>query len=250
MSEKWLLGSDFHIPYNSKRGTELFFKIQKWFEPDYIDILGDLDDACPVSRFADGKSTEVSDAVYTYAPLVQDFFKDLRKTSPSAHIHYATGNHEARYDEYISKKAPALEGLITPEILWKTETYGVDLTYYNNPPHERFPGLFVHHGPYAVSKSGESVRKVIDDFHVSCVVGHSHRQAYVAKSYPLAGKTLRGWELGHFTDVNSSGMGYDRKHDWQMGGAVAHIDNGYVHLSLFSVNEDFETYVDGKKFSA
>lgn len=140
---RWLLASDFHVPYNSKRGTELFFKIQKWFQPDFIDILGDLDDACPVSRFSDNTPTEVTDAVYTYAPLVQQFFADLRANSKDASIHYATGNHEARYDDYISKKAPALAGLITPDLLWHTDRHGVELSYYNNPPCERFPGFFV-----------------------------------------------------------------------------------------------------------
>lgn len=248
--EKWLLGSDFHIPYNDVRATEIFFKIQKWFQPDYIDILGDLDDACPVSRFAEGTPVEVSEAAYTYAPLVQDFFKRLRENSPEASIHYATGNHEQRYEDYINKKAPALRNLITPEILWKTDTYDIELSYYNNPPYERFPGMFVHHGPYALSKGGESVRKVLDDFNVSCIVGHSHRQAQVARSFPLAGRTLRGIELGHFADVNSIGMAYDRKHDWQMGGATAHIVDGFVHISPFFINDDYVTVVDGKKFSA
>lgn len=568
--ERWLLGSDFHIPFNNVRMTQMFFDIQKWFKPDYIDILGDLDDACPVSRFADGMPVELSDAVYTYAPLVQNFFKELRGNSNDADIHYATGNHEcldirdhrvvtiggfkslaqlevgmlvlsvdddgnrkwvpiqkvhtysgptkvysiqrqsvrgrftanhrmlvktrygsdtfvektmmdfsktwggifrtatnnpdgdcdisddsirllawcltdshvsksgrqwvfyqsapkedrirqllkslgiafsekkrqrdtseicgkrlsrppnvsfeftasvrniewdvdcrnnvpaiaaqfsqrqayifiqelqytdgtaptgggssniiycsdetkrhqimtlclqngmsvseheyssgywrinvqhrdvskvelsrgvpvteetaedgvfcitvetgrffmehggrvhltgnSRYDVYVSSKAPALVNLITPELLWNTETNGVQLSYYNNPPHERFENFYVHHGPYAVSKGGESVRKVMDDFQISCVVGHSHRQAYVAKSYPLPGITLRGWELGHFTDIDSSGMSYDRKHDWQAGFGIAHIENGYPHIQLIHINSDYECVVDGHLF--
>lgn len=246
--DKWLLASDFHIPFNDKRATDMFFDIQKWFDPDYVDILGDLDDACPVSRFSEGTASEVENAAVTYAPLVQEFFKDLRGNSPESSIHYACGNHEQRYEDYIARKAPAIRGLITPELLWKTDTYGIELSYYNNPPVERFPGMFVHHGPYAVDKAGESVRKVLNDFHVSCVVGHSHRQALVAKSYPLADKTLRGIELGHFTDINSSGMAYDRRHDWQMGGAWAHVVNGFVHIYPFFINSNYETIVDGKLF--
>lgn len=247
---KWLIGSDFHIPFNSKRGTDLFFAIRDWFEPDVIDIAGDLDDACPVSRFSDGTPDEVIDNVATYAPLVQDFFKDLRDGSPEAEIWYHTGNHENRYDDYTAKKAPAYAGLITPEVLWKTDTYGIQLSYYNNPPIHRFGDVYIHHGPYALKNSGESVRKVLDDYQVSCIVGHSHRQSYVAKSYSLPGVELRGWELGHFTDINSSGMAYDRKHDWQMGGAIAHIVNDYPHVSLFHINKDFECVVDGKLFKA
>lgn len=254
---KWMLASDFHYPYHSQRHVSMWFDIVRWVRPDVIDILGDLDDACPVSRFADGTAQEVENAVVTYSPLVKQFFADLREIVPSAQIHYATGNHEKRYDDYIGKKAPALRGLITPELLWGTDTYGIELSYYDNPPVHRFGDVYVHHGPYANAKSGESVRKVLDDFSVSAIVGHSHRQAYVAKSFPLAEKEIRGWELGHLTDINSSGMGYDMKHDWQSGFGWGYVESGastpdgyYPHVSLVSISPDNICYVDGKKFSA
>lgn len=244
---KWMLASDFHIPFHNKRWLDMWLDVVRWQKPDVIDILGDLDDACPVSRFSDGTSAEIEGAVITYAPLVKKFFEDLRAIAPNAQIHFATGNHEKRYDDYIDRKAPALKGLITSELLWGTDTSGIELSYYSNPPVHRFGDIFVHHGPYALSKGGESVRKVLDEFNVSAIVGHSHRQAYVAKSYPLADIELRGYELGHMTDIYSSGMSYDMKHDWQAGFATAHIDNDYPHISLVGI-KDSVCYVDGKKF--
>lgn len=246
---KWMLVSDLHIPFHNTRWVSMWLDVVRWFKPDVVDILGDLDDACPVSRFSAGTSAEYEGAVYTYAPIVQSFFADLRQILPNAQIHYATGNHEARYDDYIAKNAPALTNLITPELLWKTDTYGIDLSYYNNPPVHRFGDIFVHHGPYAASKSGESVRKVLDDFNISAVVGHSHRQGYVAKSYPLANIELRGYELGHLTDIYSSGMGYDLKHDWQPGFGVAHIVDDEPHIQLINIRNDIAV-VDGRIFKA
>lgn len=218
-------------------------------KPDVVDILGDLDDACPVSRFSAGTPNEVEGAVITYAPLVKKFFEDLRSILPDAQIHYATGNHEKRYDDYVNKNAPALRGLITPELLWGTDSSGIELSYYDNPPVHRFGDIYVHHGPYAVSKGGESVRKVLDDFNISAVVGHSHRQAYVAKNYPLPDIALRGYELGHLTDIHSSGMGYDLKHDWQAGFGFAHVVNDMPHMSLVRI-DDNTAVVDGKLFRA
>ena len=246
----WLIGSDFHIPYENKRYMDLWWRVQKWMNPDVIDILGDLDDACPVSRYADGKPAEVIGAAATYAPLVQDFFKELRGNSPDAQIHFATGNHEARYDDYIDRKAPAISGLITPELLWKTDTYGIELSYYNNPPVHRFGDIYVHHGPYALKNSGESVRKVIDEYQVSAIVGHSHRQASVFKTYELINEVRRGYELGHMTDITSPGMGYTALHDWQPGFAVATIVNDYPHIDLVQISPDYKCVVFGKVFSA
>lgn len=244
---KWMIVSDLHIPFHNVRHVNMWLDIVRWQKPDVVDILGDLDDACPVSRFSEGTAAEVEGAVVTYAPLVKKFFEDLRAIVPDAQIHYATGNHEARYDAYISKNAPALRGLITPELLWGTDSTGVELSYYNNPPVHRFGDIFVHHGPYAASKSGESVRKVLDDFNVSAIVGHSHRQGYVAKSYPLAGIELRGYELGHLTDIYSSGMGYDLKHDWQSGFATATIVNDMPHINLVNIRDN-TCVVEGKVF--
>lgn len=254
---RWMLASDFHYPFHNQRHVSLWLDVVKWYKPHVIDILGDLDDACPVSRFSEGTPQEIQDNIVAYSPLIRKFFADLREIVPSAQIHFATGNHEERYDNYIDKKAPALKGLITPELLWGTDTYGIELSYYNNPPVHRFGDIFVHHGPYASSKSGESVRKVLEDFGVSAVVGHSHRQGYVAKSFPLADRNLRGWELGHLTDINSSGMGYDLKHDWQSGFGMGYIESGantkdglYPHISLVSISPENTAVVDGKIFRA
>lgn len=244
---KWILASDFHIPFHNVRHVNMWLDIVRWMKPDVIDILGDLDDACPVSRFADGTPAEIEGAVYTYAPLIRQFFKDLRDIVPNAQIHFATGNHEKRYDDYLDKSAPALKGLVTPEVLWGTDSSGIELSYYSNPPVHRFGDIFVHHGPYAVAKGGESVRKVLDDFNVSAIVGHSHRQAFVAQSYPLAQRELRGYELGHMTDIYSFGMGYDLKHNWQSGFATATIINDYPHISLVGI-KDNTCVVDGRVF--
>lgn len=251
---KWQIGSDFHIPYDNPRYVDLWFRVQKWFNPDVVDLLGDIDDACPVSRYADGKPPEVIEASVTYAPLVQEFFRKNRENCTGSQIHFATGNHEQRYDDYIDRKAVALKGLITPELLWKTDTHGIELSYYNNPPVHRFGDIYVHHGPYALKGSGNSVQKVMDEYGVSCVVGHSHRQAMIFKTYKLRNEIRRGIELGHLTDVYSSGMGYDSLHDWQPGFAVAHIENSETpHFQLVSIYESshgFSCYVDGHRFDS
>lgn len=83
------------------------------------------------------------------------------------------------------------------------------------------------------------------------VRGHSHRMGAFFKTHELRGETLRGYEIGHMTDITSSGMSYTNVHNWQPGFAIAHIENGvYPHIQLIHISPDYTCFIDGKKFSA
>lgn len=169
---KWLIGSDFHIPYEDPTAMSIWWQVMEWLKPDVIDILGDLDDNSACSRYSDGTADEVINATAMYSEFVKQFFAKTRELNPDSQIHFATGNHEIRFDDYINKKAKAFKGLITPELLWGTDTHGIELSYYDKPPVHRFGDIWVHHGLHALTESGASVRKMVDDFGVSCIVGH------------------------------------------------------------------------------
>lgn len=188
-----LFASDLHIPYHNKRHVDAWFKVLKYLKPSSVDIVGDLDDACPVSRWNEGKPEEILSGVNTYASEVQDFWRDVRTALPNADLHYETGNHEMRYDDYIAKKAPAFKDFITPEVLWKTDTYGVNVHWYNKPPVERFNGLYLHHGEAISKYAGESVRKDMDNWGVSILRGHCF-------SEDTEVLTPEGWK--NYCDVN------------------------------------------------
>jgi hypothetical protein len=55
---KWAFVGDLQIPYHDKRAVELFFKAMKWWKPDAIDIVGDIDDQLEYSSFSDGTTDE------------------------------------------------------------------------------------------------------------------------------------------------------------------------------------------------
>ena len=255
----WMIGSDFHIPYTNKRYMDLWWQVMRDLKPQAVDIVGDLDDACPVSRFSDGQPSEILDAVFTYAPLVQDFFRDCRQYADrDADIFFHGGNHEIRYQHYVNKNAPALRNLLTEEVLWKTDTYGVQTSSYEAPPVHRYGDIYGHHGLYVSSNAGGSVAKMMDEFGVSIISGHSHRQGYVPKTYELRNETLRGWELGHMTDITSPGMAYATHHPWQPGFAVAWVESGssvtkdglWPHVELVSISPDYTCKVGNKIYKA
>lgn len=246
---KWMLGSDFHIPYTDKRYMELWFKVMKWYKPDVVDYLGDIDDQSCVSRYSAGTPDEVLNNIASYSSQVKDFYSKTRKMLPNADLFVALGNHDIRYEDYIAKKAPALTDLITPETMWGLDSLGYDYIHYNDLPKQRFGDIHVHHG-IAISKhSGQSVQADVENFGVSIIRGHSHRAGSFFRTYELRNETLRGYEIGHMTDVKSEGMAYTNSHNWQPGFAIATIENGtYPHVQFIHISPDYTCVVNGRKF--
>lgn len=261
---KWMIGSDFHIPFTHPRYMELWWKVMKWYKPDVIDYLGDIDDQSCVSRWSEGSADEILNSIKTYAPEVQEFYRKTREMNPNAQLFNALGNHDVRVFDYVDKKAKALTGLITPESMWGLDSLGYDYIYYNDKPAHRFGDIYGHHGVSISKHAGESVRNDIDTFGVSIIRGHSHRQGAYFRTYEMRnggkGETWRGYEIGHMTDINSKGMAYTNSHNWQPGFAIATIesvesspmcpDGYYPHIQIITISPDFTCYVNGKKFSA
>lgn len=258
-----MLGSDFHFPYQDNRYVDLWFQVMEWFQPDVIDYLGDISDQDCYARFSDGttseflniikkaEQTEVLPIVVEQEKQSRDFYTDTRARMPNAEIFSALGNHDIRVFVYADKKMPDILEHLTPEALWDFKNLGIDYIHYNDVPKHRFGDIHVHHGVAISKHSGESVKADIDTFGVSIVRGHSHRMGAYFKTYELRNETLRGYEIGHNTDITSSGMAYTNSKNWQPGFAIAHIENGvYPHIQLVHVSPDYTCFVDGKKFSA
>ena len=108
----------------------------------------------------------------------------------------------------------------------------------------------MHHGVSINKHAGESVKNDMESFGVPLIRGHSHRLAQIHKTYELRGVTNLGYELGHMSDVNSTGMSYDNIHNWAQGFAVGHIDGADAHINLIHIKRDYTCVVEGKKFIA
>jgi len=254
-----MMGSDFHLPYHDPRYVALWFKVMKAYKPDVVDYLGDISDQDCYSRFADGHTNEflnqVRDAEVTgVLPIVieqeksvRELYAQTRTMLPNAELFSALGNHDIRVFDYADKKMPALVEHITPEALWDFGNLGIDYIHYNDLPKHRYGDIYVHHGISISKHSGESVRNDVENFGVSIIRGHSHRMGSFFKTQELRNETLRGFEIGHMTDIKSSGMKYTQQHNWQPGFAVGHIENGqYPHIQLIQISPDYTCVVDGK----
>jgi len=260
---KWMIGCDPQIPYQDDRALKLWFDVMEWFKPDVVDLLGDISDQFCFSRFQEGTTKEF---MKTLPPETQhaeflshikneekpvaDFYAITREKRPKAEIFSALGNHDVRVFAYVDKQLPEILDQVTPESLWGLDNLGIDYIYYEDTPKHRFGDIYVHHGISASAESGASVKSDMGNLGVSLIRGHSHRIGSYFKTYELRNETLRGYEIGHLSKVDSDGFKYTQVHNWQQGFAVGFISGGSVHIQVVEINANYECWVAGRKFSA
>lgn len=241
-----LFVSDIHLPLHDKRDLTLWLSVLKRWKPDKVFLLGDIDDASETSRWVSDTVNEKP--MKESLKAVNDFLDDVRKIAPNSEIVFADGNHGwTRHKIYLEKNAKALVDLVTPNVLYNIEKNGIEWKTYQDPPFQLFDGIefYGHHGIAISKNAAESVKKDIEDFDVSLIRGHSHRQGVYKKTTMRS--ELEGYEIGHLCDTKS--MTYTQHHNWQSGFATGIVDNKNVHIQLIPI-KDHECYVDGKKFSA
>lgn len=257
---KWALSSDQHIPYHNPKHIELWFAVLKHFKPHVIDYLGDTSDQDCFSRYSVGTSNEFLNQIAKPVPdeltpfileqerPVREFYEQTRKSFKKADIHVALGNHCVRIFDYVDRKIPDLAEAMTPNALWGLDDLGIEYIHYSDLPKKRYGDIYVHHGVAVSQHAGESVRKDIESFGVSIIRGHSHRAGSYFRDYELTGTRLRGWEIGHMTDIKSPAFSYTNIHNWQSGCMIGHIIDGHPHMQFIEFMDNY-CVIDGKVIS-
>lgn len=249
MSEhRAFFASDIHFPRHNKRHVELMLKVVKAWQPHSVNYLGDIDDADSTSRWSEGTPDAVVGIGEGGVRETTELFRQTREMLPEAQIRMHDGNHGwTRHRQYLEKKAPALLDIVTIDSLYHYSDHGVLWHNYDEPPVRLFEGgsLFGHHGESISKHAGESVRNDCLNWGISLIRGHSHRQGVYKKSFPMTGQEIRGYEIGHLSDVSK--MDYTVNHDWQSGFAVGHIDETGEHIQIIEIMDN-TCFVDGKKF--
>lgn len=240
---KWLIWPDTHFPYHDKAKVNVMLKILKKWKPDRLTFLGDLDDMKAPSRFATGTPDEWKDRVnVTTEVYTKKFLQDVRAILPNADIDLFEGNHEARLTQYVSKKAPALDGLVTMDKILDLKNLGINWYLYKDPAQHVEGGFYVHHGT-KISNTGAG-KKEMESYLVSGFSGHTHKTASYSMKTMGTGE-LHWFECGHLSDEKK--QDYTQVHDWQHGFGYAYVSGGRVYpfVSRFNGNVVF---LDGVKF--
>lgn len=256
---KWAFVGDLQIPYEDQRAVALWFKVMKWWKPDAIDIVGDIDDQLEYSSFSDGTTDEFFAQLKKQedpSPLAfikknadgaKQFYERVRKVAPNADIQARLGNHDIRIFKYIDRKAPAYNESVTPNVLWGLDDQGIEWTMYGEKPTERFAGIHTHHGD-TTTTTGLAVKNDIENYNISLVRGHDHRGGVVYKTFPLSNTVLQGMGTGHMCDPSAYGLSYTINPSWELGFGIAHVSEGIAHLQFIPITPDYLCVVDGKVF--
>lgn len=229
---KWLMCSDVHFPKHDKRALDMWMDILRYLKPQAVDLLGDIDDAEETSRWAKGTSVEGFSLNLDGIGLTRQFLSDINKIVPKADKHFHDGNHGwHRHKKWLDQNAPQtlLDEVYTPEVLYESSKSGFAWHEYEDGPVHRFGDVYAHHGDSTSKHSGESVRNDCLNWGVSVVRGHSHRLGRWEQTYPIDGRSIRGFEGGHLCD--STQMKYDRSPNWQQGFLFGMVSGDDVLIS-------------------
>jgi metallophosphoesterase superfamily enzyme len=245
--EKWAIINDWHIPKHDKRKVALWLKLMKKWKPDHITINGDFDDMEAPSRWTAGTPSEYTEriSITTQTEAVK-ILNQIRADHPNANMDWLDGNHENRIYDYVAKNAPALVDYITIPSIFGLENLGIEYQKYGEPPKKKFGDMYIHHGQKISSNAGESVRKEMDHYGVSMIIGHTHRIGSYNVAY-YDGRKLKGYEGGHMTDVSK--MDYAPFHNWQSGFLAGYVDGDKCWIDICQF-EDNDVIFEGKKYSA
>lgn len=169
--KKVLFIPDTHVPYHDVKKFELMLRAARFFRPDIIVILGDFADFYAVSSHdkAPDRSRSLKDEVREVnAALTQ--IQELG----AERVIYVSGNHEDRYDRYISTRAPEFFGMASLKEIFKIEERGWEWVPYKS--HLTLGKLHITHD---CGKAGANAHMQAQaTFEGNVIIGHTHRMAY------------------------------------------------------------------------
>lgn len=214
---------DAHIPFHSeKRLRELLDRIRGC---DKIVIMGDLIDAYSVSSFdKDPRRKERMPEEFAEA---RKWLHIIRDENPHAEIHFLRGNHEARWDRYLFRQAPALVGLRGLSLQEQLDLDSLDIKYHGDDGF-MLNGVRLKHGQLVRTKSGATAHAELDAHGTSGASGHTHRMSMVW-STNREGERSFWLECGHVCDETKAD--YCTSPNWQAGSWMLHFDGDSVDFS-------------------
>lgn len=237
-----------HVPFHNKqlhRGIIEMIKDHKHNIKGFH-LLGDFLDLNPLSSHDKGKFTAVpgltlNDEYQIGSDLLYDFDNALPKNVWKTYMY---GNHEDRYNRWMSVMDNAKTPLISPEEglrLWE-RGYNVKTSWSQD-----FVTLGrdfdIFHGIYFSIHNGKAH---LDKLRRSCAYVHTHRSQMYREGQMAA------YNLGACADFTSKAFNYatrPMKASWANGFGINMIDeNGVSHVTQIHVTPDGHFYFGGKKY--
>lgn len=241
----YLLLGCVHVPGHHQRMVQGICELIKDIQPEGLILMGDFLDLNSLSGHDRGKFTAIKgltlDQEYKEGNKVMDkLLANLPKTAEKVYLY---GNHEDRWNRYMSDMQNAKAPIQSPEDALKLKERGFNVfTRWSSDYITLGNHLEIIHGQYY---NTHCAKQHIDKFRGSVAFVHTHRvQMYVE------GKTA-GFNIGWAGDVNHPFFNYAErgtKNQWQNGFALCTIDEkgDYFMQQIFCHNNKF--YYNGKAY--
>lgn len=228
--ERAIVAGDLHIPFIEIKAVELFFNFTEKFKPHKIFLNGDIVDCWDVSTFA--KPLSIEERMEDEIKQGRDFLHRLRKQNPDADIVYIFGNHEFRFERYISKFARELKGLRGLTLEEQLDLPELNIRVVNSHQREnyyRYGHLLVAHFNRALKHSAYTAKNLLDEKGMSLIQNHTHRGGCSFKRDYMDTKVAV--ENFCLCDLNPPYMSIP---NWQLGFSTIHTD---TKTGFFKITE-------------
>ena len=242
-----LLGCN-HVPFHNKQLHKGIIELIKDYNNGIkgFHLMGDFLDLNPLSSHDKGRFTVIpgltlNDEYAVGNELLDDFGRVLPNDCWKTYLY---GNHENRYNRWMSVMDNAKTPLISPEDglrLWdrgynvKTSWDQDFITLGNN--FEIFHGIY-----YSI----HNAKAHLDKLRKSCAYVHTHR----IQNYREG--DMAAFNIGSCADFSSKAFNYatrPMKQQWANGFAVNMIDSkGVSHVTQVVADRDGHFYFGGKKY--
>ena len=242
-----LLGCN-HVPFHNRQLHHGILELIKDY-PELIKgfhLLGDFLDLNPLSSHDRGKFTAVpgltlNDEYQIGSDLLYDFDNVLPEGVWKTYMY---GNHEDRYNRWMSDMNNAKTPLISPEEglrLWQ-RGYNVKTSWSQD-----FVTLGLNfdifHGIYFSIHNGKAH---LDKLRRNCAYVHTHRTQVYREG------EMAAYNIGSCADFGSKAFNYANramKSSWSNGFAINMIDeNGISHVTQIYVDPKGHFYFGGKRY--
>lgn len=226
-----LILSDIHLPYYDKEAvlTAIEFGINQ--NVDTIYLNGDIVDFNSVSRWQTSPNER---DLMNEVKISRLFFKYLRNVFPTQTIIWKLGNHEERWESFLSSKASEIFNLDVLYLgrLFQVDELGIELVDGKTIAH--FGNLTVVHGhelPRGIGSLVNPARGLYMKAKESALCGHHHQTSeHTEKS--INGKIVSCWTTGCLSDLRPS---YSTVNKYNHGFAHVQLDNEQFEVRNYKI---------------
>ena len=226
-----LVLSDIHLPYYDKEAvlTAIEFGINQ--NVDTIYLNGDIVDFNSVSRWQTSPNER---DLMNEVKISRLFFKYLRNVFPAQSIIWKLGNHEERWESFLSSKASEIFNLDVLYLskLFQVDELGIELVDGKTIAH--FGNLTVVHGhelPRGIGSPVNPARGLYMKAKESALCGHHHQTSeHTEKS--INGKIVSCWTTGCLSDLRPS---YSTVNKYNHGFAHVQLDNEQFEVRNYKI---------------